>query len=160
MMATLLDVKTHTDTAADLTGITAGAEVVTLDGIMPAEFLEPGDRIVTRGGVRRLTALKRTTYTGRAYLVMGGSLGHAVAGRDTILTPRTQVLVRDWRAQVMFGCDIALVAIEALEDELFVKEVTVADMPLFTLVFEAPQIIYAGAMELAAGEFSPVTANA
>ncbi len=53
-----------TDADTDVTGLVAGAEVLTIEGLMPVEFLEPGDRIVTRGGVRRLAELKRGTYSG------------------------------------------------------------------------------------------------
>ena len=159
-VTTAVSPNSDAETDTDVTGLVAGAEVLTIEGLMPVEFLEPGDRIVTRGGVRRLAELQRGSYSGRACVVMGGSLGHMLPGRDTMLTPRTRVLVRDWRAQVMFNCEIALVAVEALVDELFVKEVTVRDMPLFTLVFEAPQVIYAGGMELSAGDPVSVAANA
>ena len=35
----------------------AGTMVRTLDGLIPVEFLTPGDRIVTRAGARRLTSV-------------------------------------------------------------------------------------------------------
>ncbi|SDE83994.1 hypothetical protein SAMN04488117_101426 [Celeribacter baekdonensis] len=35
-------------------GLPMGTEVMTADGILPVEYLEPGDRIITRAGMRRL----------------------------------------------------------------------------------------------------------
>jgi hypothetical protein len=38
-------------------GILAGSLVRTLDGILPVEFLEPGDRVITRSGARRVGSI-------------------------------------------------------------------------------------------------------
>mgnify|MGYP006314792323 CR=1 FL=1 len=90
---------------AGRTGMAVGAPVVTLDGVMPVEFVEPGDRIVTRTGIRKLTAKRASRYTGTAYVVKGGSLGHVLKGEDSVLLPATRVLVRDWRAMALFGVE-------------------------------------------------------
>ena len=37
-----------------LGGMVAGTRIRTLEGLLPVEYLEPGDRIVTRSGARRL----------------------------------------------------------------------------------------------------------
>lgn len=37
----------------------AGTIIYTLDGALPVEYLEPGDRIITRAGARILRALHR-----------------------------------------------------------------------------------------------------
>ena len=41
-----------------LSGLLVGTRVRTLDGILPVEYLEPGDRVVTRAGARRCTAMR------------------------------------------------------------------------------------------------------
>ena len=38
-------------------GLPCGTEVMTADGALPVEYLEPGDRVITRGGMRRLRAI-------------------------------------------------------------------------------------------------------
>ena len=38
-------------------GMLAGTLVRTLEGILPVDYLTPGDRIVTRAGARRLTSM-------------------------------------------------------------------------------------------------------
>ncbi|MGB3146199.1 MAG: Hint domain-containing protein [Paracoccaceae bacterium] len=39
-------------------GIAAGTVLATTDGYLPVEFLEPGDRVVTRSGVQTLRAVR------------------------------------------------------------------------------------------------------
>jgi|GEM_PF-3373944 hypothetical protein len=38
-------------------GLLLGTEVITADGILPVEYLEPGDRVVTRSGMRTLLGI-------------------------------------------------------------------------------------------------------
>jgi len=38
-------------------GLPLGTEVMTADGALPVEYLEPGDRVVTRTGMRRLKTI-------------------------------------------------------------------------------------------------------
>lgn len=153
-MTTILDRLTElapSDTGAVAqSGIVTGSAVLTLSGELPVEFLEPGDRIVTRGGAARLKSLVATRYSGPAYVVQGGSLGHMLAGEDSVLTPGTRVLVRDWRAAALFGQDVALVAVESLSDGEYVREIMVTDMPMFTLVFDTEHVVYAAGLEIAA----------
>lgn len=144
-------------TATDTAAIVAGSAVLTLSGVMPVEYLQPGDRIVTRGGAARLKALVATRYSGPAYVVQGGSIGHMLPGEDSILTPKTRILVRDWRAQALFGQDVALASVEALCDGEYVREIVATDLPMFTLVFDTDHVVYAAGMELAA--FADTTAK-
>ena len=41
-------------------GMALGTEVMTLDGALPVEFLNPGDRVLTRNGARRLRSIEMT----------------------------------------------------------------------------------------------------
>jgi Hint domain len=149
-MPAVLEHTSRVDVAQDLGGIAVGAPVVTLDGVMPVEYLEPGDRVVTRSGVRTLCDVLCLPYSGEALMVIGGSLGHCLPGENTYILPDTRIVVRDWRARALFGMETALVPAETLEDGEFVRRVQVVDLPMFTLVFEKDEIVYAGGMELAA----------
>lgn len=141
-------------------GIATGSAVLTLGGVLPVEYLQPGDRIVTRGGASRLKALVATRYSGPAFVVQGGSLGHMLPGEDSILTPGTRILVRDWRARLIFGRDTALVAVDALADDEYVREIVANDLPVFTLVFDTEQVVYAAGLELAAHADAHAAADA
>ncbi len=50
----------------DPTGIAAGTVVLTADGALPVDFLEPGDRVVTRSGLRVLRDIRQHRYSGPA----------------------------------------------------------------------------------------------
>ena len=52
-----IDTKGITGAEPSVNGLLAGTQVRTLDGLIPVEFLEPGDRIVTRDGARQLMAI-------------------------------------------------------------------------------------------------------
>ncbi len=39
------------------TGLPLGTIIMTMDGALPVEYLEPGDRIITRAGARVLKAI-------------------------------------------------------------------------------------------------------
>ncbi len=49
-------------------GLPIGTEIMTADGILPVEFLEPGDRVITRAGMRVLLDID-TPAPGRFKLV-------------------------------------------------------------------------------------------
>jgi hypothetical protein len=132
-------------------GILSGTIVLTADGGIPAEFLTPGDRIITRDtGLVRLTGLTRRNAVVRLILFTAGSLGHGRPDRDLALPADQPVLIRDWRATALAGTSQALLPARALVDGEFVRDLGPQPLCLHLLRFERPQVIYAGGMELAA----------
>ncbi|MFZ5964673.1 Hint domain-containing protein [Thalassococcus sp. BH17M4-6] len=131
--------------------LVAGTSVLTLDGALPAEYLSPGDRVITRDSgmavLRRARVLRRTV---RGVGIQAGSLGNMRPDRDAILPASQQVLIRDWRAQALFGRAQALVPAQRLIDGEFICDLGVVDLTLVELVFDAPHILYADGLELAA----------
>lgn len=130
-------------TTTALHGIGLGTEVLTLDGALPVEFLTPGDRIVTRTGARRVAQITTTRLVGPLIRIAPGSLGHGRPGQALMLTPETPVLLRDWRAQVLYGAPTALVPAARLVDGEFVAMVPAEGLALFTLHFDRAEIIHA-----------------
>ncbi len=57
-------------------GIGSGTQIFTLDGLIPVEFLTQGDRIVTRGGVRKRRGLRACNHVGQRIEISAGALGH------------------------------------------------------------------------------------
>ena len=45
---------------APVQALLAGTPVLTMDGELPVEFLQPGDRVLTRSGMRRLAQVAVT----------------------------------------------------------------------------------------------------
>lgn len=149
------DGKRRADDMAVPTGLAPGALVATADGELPVEYLQPGDRIVTRAGMRILRDVRISRYSGPAIRVSAHALGPEHPGCDMILPEAAQVLVRDWRARAMFGQAQAMVAVAWLVDDEFIRNTEVEDLQVFDLSFDTPQVIYANGMEFGCGEITP-----
>ena len=140
--------------ASDLTeaGLLQGTQVLTLDGMIPVEFLTPGDRIVTRdGGATGLLALKITDHRAlNAVTIRASVLGHDRPERDVMVGADQLVLVRGWKARALYNAESALVPAARLADGDYIRH---APLPgggrTFQLIFDAEHIIYVEGVELA-----------
>lgn len=137
-------------------GMLAGTAVRTLDGVLPVEFLTPGDRIVTRAGARRLVAVSVAT---RRHVdlvrIRASTMGHDRPDQDLFLSPGQPVMIRDWRAQVLYGAPFAAIPASRLADGEFIVSETHQMVTLFTLRFDEDEVIYAEGLELACPAFLP-----
>lgn len=138
-----------------LTGLATNTTVLTADGALPVEFLSVGDRIVTRAGMKVLRNIRSSVYSGEAIRVAAQALGPDHPECDMVLPDAAQVLVRDWRAQAMFGEDQVMVAVAWLVDDEFITNTTAHGLRVYELEFDAPQVIYANGMEFGCGEMTP-----
>lgn len=131
-------------------GFLPGTILLTQDGEMPVEFLSPGDRIISRDcGFVSLRHITRAPQTVRAIRFAAGSLGDTRPDCDLILPAGQPVLIRDWRAQALFGTSQAMVRADALVDGEFICDLGPRDMPLFQLHFDTAHVLYAGGLEVA-----------
>ena len=141
--------KTHTPRQESSKGIAAGTVVLTLDGALPVDFLSPGDRIITREGMRVLRNVTVHRYSGPAIRIAEGALGHDRPEQALVLPESTMILVRDWRAEALFGARQAVVPISRLADGEFIAPTSVLSMRLYELQFDTPQVVYAEGLEIA-----------
>lgn len=138
-----------TQTLDATTGIALGTRVMTLQGALPVEFLAAGDRVITRSGARALRAITVSVLRDVDIVeVAPGALGHDRPERQLQLPAGQKVLVRDWRAQALYGAREAMVPVARLVDGEFLRETRAAELRLFRLVFDAPEVIYADGVEL------------
>lgn len=136
------------DPVAGTRGIASGTVVATQDGYLPVDFLEPGERVITRSGMRVLRAVNVRRYSGPAVCIRASALGHDRPEQDLTLPSDTLILVRDWRASAIWDEDQAMVPVSRLIDGEFVALTEVKSLRTFELVFDAPEIIYAEGVEL------------
>jgi Hint domain len=130
-------------------GFPADALVLTRDGELPAGHLTPGDRIITRdAGYATLHRMARARVTRRAVHLRAGSLGHLRPDADLILPAEQYVLIRDWRAQALFGRDRAQVPARALVDGEFITDLGEQTLDICRLYLGGDHVIYAGGLEL------------
>lgn len=132
-------------------GFLPGTNILSQDGAVPVEYLCPGDRIVTRdAGFARLNDLRWRAAHARMVAFAPGSLGHIDGGAPLILPADQPVLVRDWRAQALFGRSQAVARAIELVDGGFICALPSRSTILLELVFDRPHIVYAGGVEAAA----------
>jgi len=136
-------------TVSALQGMAAGSVVMTSDGGLPVEHLTPGDRIVTRSGLRRLRAVV-VAVADFAMLVRIGKDTLGVGRPETaiIVGPGQPVLIRDWRAQALFGQAQAMVPAQRLVDGTLIALQMQRDARLFMLEFDMPEVAYVGGLQL------------
>lgn len=138
----------------DAAGLPAGSIILTLAGEVRIKDLRAGDRVITRdSGTAILRGLRKTRVAGRAVRIKAGSLGHTRPERDVTLPAGQTILVRDWRAQALFGARCALVPVHRLADGEFVTLHDDTTMTLYTLEFDQSHVLYADGLEL--GSDSP-----
>ena len=137
-------------------GMLAGTMVRTLEGVLPVDYLTPGDRIVSRSGARRLSSVS-VVMRKQIHLVRirASTMGHDRPDQDLLLSPGQPVVIRDWRAQALYGVSAAAIPASRLADGEFIRVEVHRNARLFTLRFEDEEVIYAEGLELACPAFLP-----
>ncbi len=121
------------------TGCPATANLLTLDGEIPAEHLCQDDRVITRdSGTAILRGLRRVRIRTRAIRFPCG----------LVLPAAQPVLIRDWRAKAMFNRLQTLAKSEDLVDGEFIRDLGERHLDLIQLRFDRPHILYCGGLEL------------
>ena len=139
-------------------GLVAGTQVRTLDGLLPVEYLQPGDRIVTRAGARRLEAVSVVQRRMAGVVrIRATTLGHDRPEQDLLLAPGQPVLIRDWRARALYGVEVAAIPASRLADGEFIVAEVQQQVRLYTLRFAEDEVIYAEGLEVSC---TAITANA
>ena len=137
-------------------GMLAGSRVRTLEGVLPVEYLMPGDRIVTRAGARRLVSVSvAVRKMVRLVRIRASTMGHDRPDQDLLLSPDQPVTIRDWRAEALYGAPVAAIPAARLADGEFICVETHRSARLFTLRFDDEEVIYAEGLELACPAFLP-----
>lgn len=146
----------HIESDQALNALVAGTVVLTLEGALPVEFINPGDRVITRdSGMAVVRQVRRRLRRMRAVSIRAGSLGNARPDQDITLSASQEVLVRDWRAPMLFGASQALIPVERLVDGEFIRLLGVIEVETVELVFDAAHILYADGLELASAAAVP-----
>lgn len=133
-----------------LQAMLVGTHVMTMDGELPVEFLQPGDRILTRSGMRRLKQVEVSLVrNARVVRISHSTLGIDRPCADMTVSAAQEILVRDWRAKAFCGTDTAMIAASKLADGEYIRRLMVAEARFFALSFDEDVVIYAGGLELA-----------
>lgn len=137
-----------TDTTPQ-TGLLGSCNVLTMTGYVPIANLKAGDRIITRNGLRVLRELSLTTRTFRAITVGKGTLGYSRPTTEMLIAPDQEVMVRDWRAEVLFGRDAVIIPISRLVDGKYIAEQQeMKEHAVYELRFDNEEVYYADGVEI------------
>jgi Hint domain len=132
-----------------LQAVVAGTSILTAEGELPVDYLQPGDRVVTRAGMRVLRQVEvALVQNARLVRIAHETLGVDRPASDLLVSVGQMVLVRDWRAQALAGVPAALFPAARLADGEYIRCLTLPEARLFTLVFDEEAIVYAGGLEL------------
>lgn len=138
--------------AMDSTGLSGDSIILTLDGERRVADLQVGDRVITRDrGMALLTGISHRSERTRAVRIRAGSLGHTRPTRDVTLPAGQLILVRDWRAQAIFGARQAMVPVARLVDGEYVTLLPEREIELYDLGFERAHVLYVDGLEVANG---------
>lgn len=130
-------------------GFTAGTRLLCSDGLIPVEFMEVGEKVITRdAGMVRITEIARETIETHFVRFQPHALDETGPITELLLPHDQMVLVRNWRARETFGVERALVEAKALVDDMFVEITEKRKEVLFQISFSSPHILYLEGIEV------------
>ena len=142
--------RTAATSPGESAGLLADSIILTLDGERHVHDIGPGQRVVTRdSGTATVKSVRRHVILTDAVRIMAGSLGDTRPDRDLILPAGQPVLVRDWRAQALFGAAQAMVPAIRLVDGEFITHLGPRPMTLCEIEFDRPHVLYVDGLEVA-----------
>ena len=128
--------------ADEQTGMAAGTRILTAEGALPVELLGPGDRVVTRAGMRVLRQIDWVIATRLPIVRIGASaLGHDRPGADTDLGMDQRVHLSGWRARTLWGAEACDVPAGRLVDHRHVTRVVLPVARLIRLRFDQDEAV-------------------
>ena len=138
---------------------TPGTRILTPRGEVPVEELAVGDRVVTRDhGIQPIRWIGRREINAtqlamapklRPVLIRADALGPGRPERDMRVSRQHRILIRDWRAEMMFGAeDGVLVPAHALcNDSSITEERPREGVTYLHIAFDRHEVVYADGIE-------------
>ncbi|KAF0675660.1 hypothetical protein [Profundibacterium mesophilum] len=131
---------------AGRTGIAGGTAILTLDGAIPARFLNPRDMIVTRAGPRPLLSLD-VEHAARVCVIPAHAFGHGRPERPLVMGPDQEVTLHG-RAAALLGGAGAIRTAARLAAPVAAPEGT----RLYRPRLRDTQLVHAGGTEIVCAE--------
>ena len=130
-------------------GFVPGTLIMTAEGELPVEYLNAGDRIVSRNrGLVRLHGVHQSSDILDPIHMSAHALGPDLPRGHLSLRTGQPVLLRNWLAKALHGAPEAIINAEKLVNGETIVRGTKRRTTLLHLQFDAPQIIYANGLEM------------
>lgn len=156
----VIDTKSaHDDTFVSVVVCFArGSRILTPQGERPVETLAAGSMVVCGDGLQRPVRWAGSRQLGAAELAQRpelnpvrlrkDALGTDAPARDLLLSPQHRVLLRDWRAEMLFGEPAVFVpAVSLVNDETIRQERAPEGVEYFHLLLDGHQTVFADGLE-------------
>ena len=146
-------------TLAIVVCFTPGTLILTPEGEIRVETLVAGDRVVTRDhGVQVIRWIGSTTLPAayaaanqrtRPILIRKDALGPDQPQRDMRVSRQHRILVRDWRAEMLFGDPdgVLVPAFSLCNDSTIVEDRPTEDVIYIHMAFDQHEVVYADGIE-------------
>lgn len=133
---------------------TPGTLIETADGPKPVEQIEPGHLVLTRDAGEQTVkwvgavALDSARLAGnprfRPVLIKAGALGAGQPVCDMLVSRQHRILLRDWRAELLFGSSEVLVAaVDLVNDKDIIQVYDLDPVTYIHFMFDRHQIVRA-----------------
>ena len=138
---------------------TPGVMILTPEGEVAVEELQVGDRVITRDhGVQAIRWIGATTLPAdyvnrtssmRPILIRKDALGPGQPARDMRLSRQHRILVRDWRAELLFGQPdgVLVPAVSLLNDDTIREDRPTGPVTYIHMAFDTHEVVYADGLE-------------
>ena len=129
----------------DVVCFCCGTKIRTDHGEVPIEQLEVGDMVQTvDNGFEPIRWIGSKTVSGigrhAPISFQKGTLGNK---RELRLSPQHRVLLRDWRAELMFGYSEVLVPAKSLVNEVTIRRIVGGSVEYFHLLLDSHNLVFA-----------------
>ena len=142
----------------DVSCFALGTMIETADGPRPVESLRPGDRLCCSDGQSRPILWVGQRHVDAAELarrpqcrpirIRRGALAAGLPRTDLLVAPRHRILLRDWRAELLFGAAEVLVpAVHLVNDRDIVHDPGARGVTYFQFLFESHQTVFCNGIE-------------
>lgn len=140
-----LDFDAFSSTPPTVPCFVKGTLITTDLGPRPIETLQVGDLVETAShGPQPIRWIGSRTVPGLGsfapILISAGALGNL---RDLRVSPQHRMLINDWRTEIYFGADHALVAAKHLVNGSTIRQVPCPMVTYVHIAFDAHQIVFA-----------------
>ncbi len=141
-----------------LTCFVRGTLIVAEFGKVPVETLKPGDRVLCGDGSlrpirwlaqRHVPDFELTAHPEfRPVRIRKGALADNSPTSDLCVSPQHRILVKDWRAELLFGEPEVLVpAIHLCDDKTITRDHHATEVTYYHFMFDAHQTVWSNGLE-------------
>ncbi|MFQ5438168.1 MAG: Hint domain-containing protein, partial [Paracoccaceae bacterium] len=146
------------DAGMHITCFAAGTLIETGTGCIPIETVAADDPVLCGDGrIRPVRWISRRKVSAaelrlhpefRPVRIRRSALGENIPREDLVVSPQHRILIRDWRAEMMFAVpEVLVAAIHLVNDRDILRESDKIEVIYYHLMFDEHQIVWSNGLE-------------